>query len=224
MAHQVPHHFQEVRERLFPVDEEGSRDVARADQVERLPNGSRGVMKGRFASDLGVMQKRRVEFHPGVVGAAAEEVHRAAAPHRAHGPLPSLRLADGFDGDVDAAGTGHSADRLYRIGFVRPDDRFVGAESRGALQLLSAAPDRNHAASIQLRQFHEHQADGSQPDNGDGVARPRGGFLKSAKHASQRLHQSGVLITDVFGDEVRVALDDPRRNPDILRVRAVVEQ
>ena len=104
------------------------------------------------------------------------------------------------------------------------DDQLVGAQCGGALELGFAPSHRDHAAAVQLRQFNEHQTDGPQADDGDIVAVPWSGLLEAANHASQRLDQRGVVISDCGGNAVRVLLDDAGRNPDIFRVGAVVEQ
>ena len=49
-------------------------------------------------------------------------------------------------------------------------------------------------------------------------------LFQAAQHAGQRLDQRGILIAHCVGNLVRVALDDARRDADILRVGAVVEQ
>src|SRR5581483_9205781 len=47
---------------------------------------------------------------------------------------------------------------------------------------------------------------------------------KSPQNAGERLDQSGIVIAYAVGDEIRIALDDALRNPDVLGVGAVVEQ
>jgi len=86
-----------------------------------------------------------------------------------------------------------------------------GAENGGALELRAAAADGDDAAPIELGQFNEHEADGAEADDGDGVAGARGGFLKSAKARKRELDESGVLIADVRGDEVGIAFDECAR-------------
>ena len=81
---------------------------------------------------------------------------------------------------------------LTGIGFVVGDDQLVGAQRCRAVQLRLAAAHRDHAAAVQLRQLHEHQPDGAQSDDGDGVARARSRLFEAADHAGQRLHQGGV--------------------------------
>ena len=56
MAHQVAHHFQQVGQRLFFVDEEAGGNVSRADQVQRLLYVQRRVMEAGLAGDFGIMQ------------------------------------------------------------------------------------------------------------------------------------------------------------------------
>ena len=91
----------------------------RGDQVERLPDVGRRVVEAGLAGDLGVVQQGGVQVDVAVVGAAAEEVHRAAAAHHVDGPLPRLRLADRFDRDIHAAAAGQRRGRLPpRIGIV----------------------------------------------------------------------------------------------------------
>ena len=83
---------------------------------------------------------------------------------------------------------------------------------------------RDHAAAVKLRQFDEHQADGAQTDNRNGIARARSRFLKTAHHAGQGFHQGRILIADFVGNQVSIALHDAGRNADVLGVGAVVEK
>ena len=65
---------------------------------------------------------------------------------------------------------------------------------------------------------------GPRPINGNRIARARSRFLEAAHHACQRFHQRRVLIADLVGNQVGIALHDARRNADVLRIGAVVEQ
>ena len=62
VAHQVPHHFQKVGERLDAVDEVARGDHAAADEIERPPDVRRRVMEAGFAGDLGIMEQVRVQI------------------------------------------------------------------------------------------------------------------------------------------------------------------
>jgi hypothetical protein len=96
------------------------------------------------------------------------------------------------------------------IVMVAAGDQIVGAQGGGAIELRLAAADGDHAAAVELGQLHEHQADGPQADDRDGVAGLRGGLFEAADHAGQRFHQCGILIAHMLGDDVGVALDDAR--------------
>ena len=51
------------------------------------------------------------------------------------------------------------------------------------------------------------------------------GLFEAVQHASQRLNQGRVLIARrAAGIEISIALDDARRNADVLGIGAVVEQ
>ena len=112
----------------------------RADQVERLPDVGRRVMEAGLAGDFGVVQQGGVQVDLALVGAAAEEIDGAAAAHHVDGPLPGFRLADRFDGDIDAAPVGQFADRLRRDRSRRSaHDQFVGAHARRRDPVASCA-------------------------------------------------------------------------------------
>jgi hypothetical protein len=167
-------------------------------------------MEAGLAGDFGVVQQVGIEHHAALVGAAAEEVQRAAAPHHIQHPMPGFGFAHGFHGDVGAAAAGERAHGLDGIDMLIGAHQFVRAHGLGAVQLRAAPADGDHAAPIQARQPHEHQPDGSQAQNGDGVARTRRGLFKALQHASQRLDQCGVVITDALRNAVGVALHDAR--------------
>ena len=198
--------------------------MTRANQFERLADVSRGVMEAGLAGDFGVVQQGGIQVHLALIGAAAEEVDGAAAADHVDGPLPGLRLADGFDGDIHAAPVGHFADRFHRVAVLPGDDQVVGAESRGAIQLGLPAAHRDHAAAVKLGQFDEHQADGTQADNGNGIAGAGSRFLKTAHHTCQGFHEGRILIADFVGNKVSIALHDAGRDADVFGVGAVVEE
>jgi len=224
VAHQVPHDFQQVGERFFLIDENRGGDVTRANQSERLPDVSRGVVEAGLAGDFGVVEQGRIQVHLALVGAAAEEVDGAAAADHVDGPLPCLLLADGFDGDVHAAPVRHFADRFHRVAVLPGHDQVVGAESRRAIQLGLPSAHRDHAATVKLGQFDEHQPNRTQTDNGDGIAGAGSRFLKTAHDTRQRFHQGRILIADFVGNKVCIALHDARREADVLGIGAVVEE
>jgi len=111
-----------------------------------------------------------------------------------HSPLPGLGLAHGFDGDIHAAAVRQTADGADGVGFAFHHNQFIDAQRGRPVKLGPAPPDRDHAAAVQLGQLGEHQADGAQPDDGDGVAFPGNGLFEAADHAGQRLHQRRVAI------------------------------
>ena len=162
------------------------------------------------------MQQGGIQVDLALIRAAAEEVDRAAAADHVDGPLPRLRLAHRFDRHVHAAPVGHGADRFHRVAVLAGQEQVVGAQRGRAIQLRLPAAHRNHAAAVELRQFDEHQSDRTQSDNRHRIARARSRFLKPAHHARQRLYQRRVLIAHFFGNQVRVALHDARRDAYVL--------
>src|SRR6202044_3431506 len=99
VAHQVPHYFQQIRERFHTVDEVARGDHAPADKIERPTDMSRRVMEAGLAGDFRIVQKLGVELNLAVVGAATEEVNESATAQRPNGSFPHLRDTYGLDGD-----------------------------------------------------------------------------------------------------------------------------
>ena len=60
----------------------------------------------------------------------------------------------------------------------------------------------------QLRDVHEHEADGAGADDDHGVAGLGAGLFEAVDDAGQRLGERGVLEGDAVGDEQGVLLDD----------------
>src|SRR5439155_22180511 len=103
-------------------------------------------------------------------------------------------------------------------------DQLIGAHGRGAIELRLAPADGDHAGAVHLGEPDEHEADRPQADNRHRIARTDASLFEAPQHASQRLHQRGVLIADVFRDLVGVALDDAGGNANVFGVGAVIEQ
>ena len=181
-------------------------------------------MEAGLAGDFRIVQQRRIQVDLAFVGAAAEEIHRAAAPHHVHRPLPGLRLADRFNGHVHAAPVRHAANLPDRVAMLSGDNQVVRARRCRAIELRLAPAHRDHAAAVEFRQLHEHQPDRPQADNRHGVARQRRRFFETADHARQRLHQRRVLVPHALGNYVGIALHDARWNFNVLGVRAVIEK
>ncbi len=76
-------------------------------------------------------------------------------------------------GDIGAAAAGQVADGFDGVGVLIGAHQFVGAHGFGAFQLRAAAANGDHAAPYKLGQPHEHQPDGPQTDDGDGIAGAR---------------------------------------------------
>ena len=154
------------------------RDFAPPHHLERLPDVRRRVMETGLAGDLGVVQQRRIEGDSRVARAAAEEIHRAAAPQQAAPPvsqgsgLPTASIATSAPRSVR-----HLAHPPRQIRAIARIQISSSAPMRRALQLRLPPADRDHARAVDLRQPHEHQADRTQPDHRHGVAGPDAAFL-----------------------------------------------
>src|SRR5215471_14220286 len=61
VAHEVLHHLEQFRERLYTVDEILRGDLATAYDVESFTNVGRRVVEARLAGDFGIVQKLRVQ-------------------------------------------------------------------------------------------------------------------------------------------------------------------
>src|SRR6476620_4618676 len=70
MAHQMAHDFEEVCQRLFPVDEIAGRYVPAGYRLQTLADMHRRVVEARLAGDLRVVQQRRVESDVTVIRTA----------------------------------------------------------------------------------------------------------------------------------------------------------
>ena len=165
-------------------------------RIRAITDVRRRVMEAGLAGDLGIVQQGRIEIDLGSVGAAAEEVDGAAAAHQMGSQLPGLRMTDRFDRDIGAAAGGQ---RLQLRRNERRDCPLTSLHRRpaaGAIQLLLAAPDRDHARTVRiLCQLHEHQADRPQADDRERIAGVHVAFIQAAHHAGQRLDQRGVLVS-----------------------------
>ena len=81
-------------------------------RLERLADEARSVMERGLDGDFGIVQRRGVELHLRAARAAAKKIHRAAAAHHLHGPLPGGRRTHRFDDRVGAdAAVGQFAHR-----------------------------------------------------------------------------------------------------------------
>ena len=120
VAHQVPHHFQQVGQRLHAVDEIARGDHAPADEIQRLPDVRRRVMEARFAGDFGVVQQLRIQLDRAVVGAAAEEIDdAAAAQHARAASLPDFRACRRLRWRCPRRGRRSVRDRLHAFRSAR---------------------------------------------------------------------------------------------------------
>src|ERR1700735_1818937 len=121
-------------------------------------------MEARLAGDFRIVQQRGIEIDCAVVRTTAEEIDDAAAAHHVDGPLPGLRFADGFNSYIGPAPAGQVANLGHGIRTVGPHYQFVGAQRGGAIELRLAAAHCDHAATVKLGEFDEHQADGTEAD------------------------------------------------------------
>src|SRR5207249_4853912 len=64
VTHQVPHHLEEVCQRLLAIDEVPGRDIAVGHQIERLLDMARCVMEAGFAGNLGIVEQGSVQTYP----------------------------------------------------------------------------------------------------------------------------------------------------------------
>src|SRR5580658_6203918 len=179
-------------------------------------------MEARLAGDFRIVQQRGIEIDGAVVGTAAEEIDDAAAAHHVDGPLPGLGFTDGFDGNIGPAAARQFANLSDGVGTIRAYNQLVGAEGGCAVELRLAAANGDYAASVELGEFDEHEANRAETDHRDGIARLRGGLFEAAHYARERLHQSSIVIADMLRNEVSVALDNPRGNTNIFRISAVI--
>jgi hypothetical protein len=99
-----------------------------------------------------------------------------------------------------------------------------GAEGASSGDLAIAFDDGDDMQAGQLRNVHEHEADGTASDDDDRVAGLSVRFLEAADYAGQRLGKSGVFEGNVAGHEQSILLDDPGRNGDKFGVGSVVEE
>src|SRR5581483_8656328 len=109
VAHQMPHDFEQVRERLHSIDKIARGDHAPTHEIECLPDVGRRVMEAGLAGDLRVMHQRCVEADSAVVWTPAEEVYRAAAAQQTNCSLPYVWIADRLNGNIDATPLGQAA-------------------------------------------------------------------------------------------------------------------
>ena len=79
----------------------------------------------------------------------------------------------------------------------------------------------DHPCPRDLRDAHEHQADGAQPDHCDGVAGPHPRFVNALEHARQWFRKSGLTVVDMVRQPVGIGFHDAAGNPDELSERPV---
>jgi len=84
--------FRQLAQSTFSIYKIIRADNARLDELQRPPDGARGVMKTREQCEVGIMDQRRVQRDGRPRGTAAEKIHRAAFADQLHGRVPDLRL------------------------------------------------------------------------------------------------------------------------------------
>ena len=145
VAHQVPHHFEQVRQRLHAIHEVSRSDPSFADQVERLADVFRGVMETGFAGQFGIVQQVGIELMLVPVG---QPPKKFTVP-----PRRSIRTATCQAPGCPTASMTMSAPRPSVRSFTRGTrstpsvghQAFVRTHVRGPIQLALPASDRDHA-------------------------------------------------------------------------------
>ena len=94
----------------------------------------------------------------------------------------------------------------------------------GSFDLTVALDDGNYVATDGAGYLHEHEADGSAAENGDGIANLHAGFVQASKDAGQRFGHRSLFDTDVRRNDQHVGFDDAARNANVFGVSSVVEE
>ena len=136
-----------------------------------------------------------------------------------------MRAPYRFDHRVSAARAfGQLAHRRHRIlgrGHIECRGR---AQPLGDIHLALAFADGNDPHLALRQNTDELQPNRAAADHHCGIALLDSGFVNSAQHASQRFGHRRVRIGYAVGNFQHVLPHDSPRNPDVFRVRSVIEQ
>jgi hypothetical protein len=222
---EVAQNLREAAERFFMVHDVTSGHGTISNQLKGPANVVRSVMKAGFAGDFTVVQQVGVEGHFSAAGTTTEEVNRAALTDELSRELPDLRMTDGFYHYISASLSRAGAHLRNDSSIIAHENTFSGAKHNGSINLLEASRERDHPRTEgPFGKANEHQANGSEAHDGDGVTRLKVTFMQTAQHASKRLYESSVFIRELAGYGVGVGSNDAFRQTHELSVRSVIEQ
>ena len=156
--------------------------------------------------------------HRHVAAGVAQEDHAAAAARGFHGCQQRRGHAGGVDGDVGAAAGGEFFDLLDGI-VLAAVDRQRETELAGEIEFLRDQVEERHLGGAHgAGPLGDHQADGTGPEDGDGLAEETGTrALQRVQRDGRRLGHGGFFQRDAGGNAQKVL----PRGGEVLGKRAI---